>query len=60
MDGTLQRTDDARNTKKMYQANLRHERSKGRSKVRWKCAVGYDIRKAGIVNWRGFVQGGDE
>jgi hypothetical protein len=41
--------DDARNTKKIYQANLHQKGPKGRPKARWK-AVENDIRKTGIVN----------
>jgi hypothetical protein len=44
--------DDARNTKKIYQANLYQKRPKGRPKARWKNYVQNDVRKMGNVNWR--------
>jgi hypothetical protein len=34
--GHLQRMDDAKNTKKIYQVNLHHKRPKRRPKARWK------------------------
>jgi hypothetical protein len=50
--GFLQRIDDARNTKKVYQANLHHKQPKGRPKPGWKDNVENIIRNMGIVNWR--------
>jgi len=44
--------DGARCTKKMYQATVHKEKSKGTPKGRWKNYVEKDIRKMGIVNWR--------
>ena len=41
---------DARNSKKIYQADLHHKRPKGRPKARWKDAVGNGVRKLGIAN----------
>jgi hypothetical protein len=52
--------DDARNSKKLYQANLFHKRPKGRPKARWKDDVDNDIRKIGSTNWREVVQDRDE
>jgi hypothetical protein len=42
-DVYVQRMDDARNTKKIYQANLHHKRPKGRPKDRRKYDVENDI-----------------
>ena len=50
---------DASFTKKIYQANVHHKRSKGRPKDRWKDDVENDIRKRGIVNWRQVAQDRD-
>jgi len=45
--------DDARNTKKIYQANLyKKKQPKVRPKARWKGEEENDKRKMGIVNWR--------
>jgi hypothetical protein len=45
--------DDARNTKKIRQANLHKKKQpKVRSRARWKDEEENDIRKMGIVNWR--------
>ena len=41
----LKQTDDARNTKKMYKANLHYEIVKRRTKARWKDNVAKDITK---------------
>jgi hypothetical protein len=57
--GHLQRIDDARNTTKMYQANLHQNRHKGWPKARWKGDVENDIRKMEIVNWRQVAQDRD-
>jgi len=53
------RMDEARNSKKVYQANLHHKLPKGRNKARWKDAVGNDIKQKGIVNWRQVAQDRD-
>ena len=45
--------DDARNTKKIYHANLHKKKQpKVRSRARWKDEGENDIRKIGIVKWR--------
>ena len=41
----LKQMDDARNTKKMYKANLHYEIAKRRTKARWKVDVANDISK---------------
>ena len=51
--------DDARNTKKIYQANSHQKRTKRRPKARWKDDVENDIRNTEIVNWRHAVQDRD-
>jgi len=48
----LQRMGDARNGKKIYQANLHYKRHKGRPKSRWRDGVKTDIPKMGVVNCR--------
>jgi hypothetical protein len=45
--------DDARNTKKTYQANLHQKRPKGMPKARRKCYVQNYIRKMGEVEQEG-------
>jgi hypothetical protein len=47
--GQLLRTNNARNTTKIYQANLHQKRPKGRPQARGKDDVGNDIRMTGIV-----------
>jgi hypothetical protein len=37
--------DEARNSNKIYQANLHHKLPKGRNKARWKDDVGDDIKQ---------------
>jgi hypothetical protein len=49
-----QRLDDARNTKKIYEADMTQKPTKGISKDRWKGDVEND-RKDGI-NWRRMTQ----
>jgi hypothetical protein len=44
----LKRMDDARNTKKTYQANLHQNRPKGRPKARRKDDAENDVRKMRI------------
>jgi hypothetical protein len=44
--------DDARNTKKIYQANLHQKRPKGRPKARWKDDVENEVRKMEIGKTR--------
>ena len=51
--------DDARNTKKIYKANLHQKRPKGRPNARWKDNMQNDIRNMGIVNWGQVAQDGD-
>jgi hypothetical protein len=51
--------DDARNTKKIYQATLHKQGPKGRPKTRWKDDVEDDLTKMGIVNWRQVAQDRD-
>jgi len=48
----LQWTDDARNTKKICQANLHKKQPNRRPKARWKDEAENDIRKMVSVNWR--------
>jgi hypothetical protein len=50
--------DDARNTKKIYEANLHLKRPKGRPQGRWKDDVEM-IRVMGIVNLRKGAQDRD-
>lgn len=47
--GHLQRINDARNAKKIYQAKLHKKRCKGRSTAGWEDDVENDVRKIGIV-----------
>jgi hypothetical protein len=54
--GRLQQSDNTRNTKKMYQANLHLKQPK----ARWKGDVDSDVRKTRIVNWRQIAQDGGE
>ena len=42
-----QRLDDARNTNKIYEADLTPKLTKWRRKDRWKCDVENDIKKMG-------------
>ena len=46
-----QQMDDARNTKKIYEADLHQERPKGRPTAKQKNHMENDSRKMGIVNW---------
>jgi hypothetical protein len=55
----MDRKDDARNMKTVFQNNLHQKRLKGRSKVKWKDDVENDVRQMGIVNWRQVGQDGD-
>jgi hypothetical protein len=55
----MDRMDDARSTKKIYQNNLHQKRPNGRPKGRWKEYVENDVRQMGIVNWRQVEQDGD-
>ena len=41
--------DDARNSKKIYQANLHQKIPKGRPKARWNDDVDNDLRRMGII-----------
>lgn len=45
----MQRMDDARNTKKAYQASLRQQQPTGRCKAKWKGGVENDIRKKLLI-----------
>ena len=54
--GRLQRSRDARNTKKKHQVNLH----KKRPKARWKHDEQSDVRKTSIVNWRQIAHDGGE
>ena len=51
--------DDARKTKKIYQANLHQEQLKGRSLVWKKDDVENDSRKNEFVKWRQVAQDRD-
>jgi len=55
----MQRMDDARNTKKAYQASLHQQQPTGRCKAKWKGGVENDIRKIEIVNRRQVAQDRD-
>ena len=55
MAGSSTATDDVRNTKRIYQANL-HQKG---PKARGKDDEVNDIRKVGIVNWRREAQDRD-
>ena len=57
--GYLQRTEDARNTKKMYQVNWHQKRPKRRLKAGRKNGVQNGIRKMGIANRRQVAQDRD-
>jgi hypothetical protein len=57
--GNLQRMDDTRNNRKMYEANLHLKRQKGRPKARWKGDIENEIRKKRVVNWREVAQDRD-
>jgi hypothetical protein len=59
MAGSSTATDDVRNTKRIYQANLHQKGPKGRPKARRKDDEENDIRKVGIVNWRRVAQDRD-
>jgi hypothetical protein len=51
--------DDARNTKKIYEADLHQERPKGKRKAKQKNYMENDSRKMGIVNWKQVAQDRD-
>jgi len=55
----MDRKDDARNTKKLFQNNLHQKRPKETFKSRRKIDVEYDVKKMGIVKWRQVAQTGD-
>ena len=48
--GHLQQMDNARNTKKIYQAKLNQKQPKGRPKPTWEDELENDVRKMGTVN----------
>jgi len=50
--------DDARNSKKIYQANLHFKRTQGRPKAGWKDVLENDTWRMGM-NWRKEVQDRD-
>ena len=54
--GHVQRMDDGRNTKKIYQASLHQNRPSERPKTRWKGDVENDRREVEIVNWKQVAQ----
>jgi hypothetical protein len=49
--GHAQQADNARNTKKIYQANLHQKQPNGRPKARWKYDGQNGIREMEIVKW---------
>jgi len=55
----MDREDDAKCTKKVFQNNLHQKRPKERSKSRCKNDVEIDVRKMEIVKWRQVAQDGD-
>lgn len=57
--GHVQQTDAARNTKKIYQANLHQKRPNGRPKARGKYDVENGIREMEIVKWIQLAQDRD-